>query len=231
MLARIIEAAGIATVSLSLVREHTEKIKPPRALYVPFPFGLAVGHPRNAMEQRAVLDAAFAMLDAPAGPVLRDYPDDERDEAGSPLQASELAPVASAATTLGLADEVTAMRRYWETWEAREGRTGVGASQVKPERFRGIVRFLEEFARGEDTDTNDRPAAIAKLDFVRLAIADLKTMYVEARLVTHPAESSEARQRWLWGETALGAFTRTLAQTMSASADPATKEAAFGIAR
>jgi len=229
VLARIIEAAGIATVSLSLVREHTEKIKPPRALYVPFPFGLAVGHPKNAAEQRAVLDAAFAMLDAPAGPVLRDFPDDERDEAGSPLQASEVAPGAPA--TLGFADEVTAMRRYWETWEAREGRTSVGASRVNPQRFRGVVRFLEEFARGEDTDSTDRPAGVSKLDFVRLAITDLKVMYVEARLVTHPNESSEARQRWLWGETALGAFTRNLADTMTASADPAQKEAAFGIAR
>ncbi len=229
MLARIIEAAGIATVSLSLVREHTEKIKPPRALYVPFPFGLAVGHPKDAAEQRRVLDAAFAMLDAPAGPVLRDFPDDERDEAGSPLQASEIAP--GSATALGLADEVTAMRRYWETWEAREGRTSVGASRVNPQRFRGVVRFLEEFARGEDADSTDRPAGVAKLDFVRLAITDLKVMYVEARLVTHPNESSEARQRWLWSETALGAFTRQLADTMTASGDPAQKEAAFGLAR
>ncbi len=229
MLARIIEAAGIATVSLSLVREHTEKIKPPRALYVPFPFGLAVGHPKDAAEQRRVLDAAFAMLDAPSGPVLRDFPDDGRDEAGSPLQASEIAP--GSATALGLADEVTAMRRYWETWEAREGRTSVGASRVNPQRFRGVVRFLEEFARGEETDSTDRPAGVTKLDFVRLAITDLKVMYVEARLITHPNESSEARQRWLWSETALGAFTRDLADTMTNSGDPAQKEAAFGLAR
>jgi hypothetical protein len=229
VLARIIEAAGIATVSLSLVREHTEKIKPPRALYVPFPFGLAVGHPKDAAEQRRVLDAAFAMLDAPSGPVLRDFPDDGRDEAGSPLQASEIAP--GSATALGLADEVTAMRRYWETWEAREGRTSVGASRVNPQRFRGVVRFLEEFARGEETDSTDRPAGVTKLDFVRLAITDLKVMYVEARLITHPNESSEARQRWLWSETALGAFTRDLADTMTNSGDPAQKEAAFGLAR
>ena len=32
MLARALEANGIATTSISLVREHTEKIKPPRVL-------------------------------------------------------------------------------------------------------------------------------------------------------------------------------------------------------
>jgi hypothetical protein len=230
VLARIIEAAGIATVSLSLVREHTEKVKPPRALYVPFPFGLAVGHPKDAAEQRRVLDAAFAMLDALSGPVLRDFPDDGRDEAGSPLQASEIAP--GSATALGLADEVTAMRRYWETWEAREGRTSVGASRVNPQRFRGVVRFLEAIERGEsDADTKERPPDIARHDFIRLAVSDLKVMYVEARLVTHPHESPNDRQRWLLGDTALGPFTRRLADVMNASPDQNMRDAAFGVAR
>jgi len=35
ILARIFEAAGLSTTSFSLVREHTEKIKPPRALFLP----------------------------------------------------------------------------------------------------------------------------------------------------------------------------------------------------
>ena len=34
MLARALEAHGIATTSISLVREHTAKITPPRALFV-----------------------------------------------------------------------------------------------------------------------------------------------------------------------------------------------------
>jgi len=39
VLARALETAGIATTSISMVREHMEKVKPPRALFVPFPFG------------------------------------------------------------------------------------------------------------------------------------------------------------------------------------------------
>ncbi len=210
------------------MREHTEKIKAPRALFVPFPYGLAVGHPNDAAEQRRVLDMAFAMLDEPHGPVLRDYPDDERDEGGAPLQASQ---IERRPVTMDLATEVTAMRRYWETWESREGRTGVGVSRVKPERFRGVIRFLEAYERGEDEDATDRPPEVSRLEFVRLAVLDLRTMYVEARLVTHPHETSDERQRWLWGETTLGDFIRRLAETMGASGDPAVKDAAFGIAR
>jgi len=45
VLARVLEANGLATTSISMVREHTEKLKPPRALFVPFPFGHAFGKP------------------------------------------------------------------------------------------------------------------------------------------------------------------------------------------
>ena len=57
MLARAIESEGVATTSISLVREHTEKIKPPRALFVPFPFGHALGRPNDAALQHRVLRA------------------------------------------------------------------------------------------------------------------------------------------------------------------------------
>ena len=58
------------------MREHTEKIKPPRALFVPFPFGHAFGRPDDAALQARVLRSVLDLLDAPSGPVLRDFPDD-----------------------------------------------------------------------------------------------------------------------------------------------------------
>nr|WP_145020196.1 hypothetical protein [Geobacter argillaceus] len=45
LVARAIEAAGIPTVALSIVREVTEKSPPPRALFLRFPFGRALGEP------------------------------------------------------------------------------------------------------------------------------------------------------------------------------------------
>ena len=68
MLARTLEAEGISTTSISLVREHTEKVKPPRALWVPFPFGAALGRAEDPALQHRVLRAALDLLSEPAGP-------------------------------------------------------------------------------------------------------------------------------------------------------------------
>ena len=97
MLARALEAQGIATTSISLVREHTEKVKPPRALFVPFPFGHALGRPNDSELQHRVLRAALDLLSAPAGPVLVDFPDDAEpgDQPGAPAQASTIPPAAA----------------------------------------------------------------------------------------------------------------------------------------
>jgi hypothetical protein len=221
----------LTTVALSLVREHSEKVKPPRALFVPFPLGLPVGHPGNTAEQQAVLDLAFSMLDAPSGPVLLDYPDDTAaDEAGSPPQASELDPD-EAARNADFATEVTLMRRYWEQHLAATGRTGVGLSQIPPARFRGVVRFLEAFVADSHADMDERPADMPVPLFIRSCLDDLRVMYVEARLQTHPGESSVDRQRWLLGSTALGVMIRRLRDALEASDDPKLKAIAFGIAR
>lgn len=71
--ARAIEKQGIPTVALSIVREITEKTPPPRALYLRFPFGHALGE-RGAREQHhRVLALAFQLLFEAAAPgTLRD---------------------------------------------------------------------------------------------------------------------------------------------------------------
>ena len=52
VLARVFEEHGLVTTSISLVREHTEKVRPPRALFVPFPFGHPLGEANDAELQR-----------------------------------------------------------------------------------------------------------------------------------------------------------------------------------
>lgn len=49
------EAAGLSTVSISLVREITAQVRPPRALFVRWPFGHALGEPFAVGQQRRVL--------------------------------------------------------------------------------------------------------------------------------------------------------------------------------
>lgn len=60
--ARAIEQRGIPTIALSIVREITEKSPPPRALFMRFPFGHALGEPGNARQQETILKLAFDHL-------------------------------------------------------------------------------------------------------------------------------------------------------------------------
>ena len=65
---REIEKAGIPTVGVSIVREYTEKVQPPRTVYVKWPFGHPLGDPGNVRQQRAVILEAFRVLYESAAP-------------------------------------------------------------------------------------------------------------------------------------------------------------------
>ena len=71
------EEAGVATVQISLIRPVTEALKPPRALWVPFPFGRPLGPPDRVDIQLDVLRRTLALAHEPVGPVLCDYVEDE----------------------------------------------------------------------------------------------------------------------------------------------------------
>lgn len=75
LVAAEIERRGIPTVCLILLREAAEAIRPPRALWVPFPHGYALGAPGDAAGQRRVIKAALALLSRPESeaPLLVDY--------------------------------------------------------------------------------------------------------------------------------------------------------------
>lgn len=229
MIARVLEAAGLTTTSISQVREHTQTVKPPRALWVPFPFGAALGRPNEPDQQHRVLRATLDLLAAPAGPVLRDFADEETgDEPPAAVQASAVAP---SETPADAAMETTRMRRYHEQWMAHTGHTAVGLTGIPPARFRGVVRFLEAFAAGQEADMRERPAGMPMQVFIRRCVDDLKAMYYEARLAQRPDDDGAAIARWFWGETAMGALIRRVKARMEAADDPAMKAAGFGIAR
>ncbi len=81
-LAHYLESEGIPTTQISLIREHTETIQPPRALWVSFELGRPLGATENPAFQRRVLLAALGLLDAPQGPLLVDFPEEAPEEAG-----------------------------------------------------------------------------------------------------------------------------------------------------
>lgn len=74
LVAAEIERAGIPTVTQVFLRDVAEKVRPPRALWVPFEHGYPLGEPNNEPLQHHVLKQTFALLERPGpGPVLVDY--------------------------------------------------------------------------------------------------------------------------------------------------------------
>jgi hypothetical protein len=72
LMAAAIERRGIATVCLVLLREVAEKVRPPRALFVPYPHGYPLGKPHDAELQRRILLEALALLPRADVPLLHD---------------------------------------------------------------------------------------------------------------------------------------------------------------
>ena len=62
LIQREIEGVGISTIGISVVRRFSEKIKPPRTIFLPWPFGHPLGEPFNVAQQRTVLEDAFDAL-------------------------------------------------------------------------------------------------------------------------------------------------------------------------
>jgi len=55
LIQREIERGGISTVGISIVRRFSEEIKPPRTVFLRWPYGHPLGEPFNAAQQRTVL--------------------------------------------------------------------------------------------------------------------------------------------------------------------------------
>ena len=65
---RVLEAAGIATVSLSWIPELTRAVGVPRLAGIGYPPGRPLGNPHDANGQRAVLRATLELLGRASGP-------------------------------------------------------------------------------------------------------------------------------------------------------------------
>jgi D-proline reductase (dithiol) PrdB len=62
LIQREIEKAGIPTIGITIVRNYTEKVKPPRSIFLNWPFGHPLGKPFQVAQHRAVLKKAFEAL-------------------------------------------------------------------------------------------------------------------------------------------------------------------------
>ena len=72
LIQRAVEAAGISTVSITLIEDITKKVKPPRVLAVPYGFGHPLGEPNNPELQHAIIAEALTLLeDKTPPPILK----------------------------------------------------------------------------------------------------------------------------------------------------------------
>lgn len=63
LVAAELERGGIATVVIQLLRVVAEKVRPPRALFVPFRHGYPLDSPDAPERQRAVIEAALRLFE------------------------------------------------------------------------------------------------------------------------------------------------------------------------
>lgn len=75
LVAAELERRGIATVAIQLLRKVAEKVRPPRALFVPFRHGYPLDVPLDPARQHAVIEAALRLLEDSdlRPPALVDY--------------------------------------------------------------------------------------------------------------------------------------------------------------
>jgi len=205
-LSHYIEAEGIATTQISLIREHTVTIRPPRALWVSFPLGRPLGTPNQPEFQRDVLKHALRLLEySPPGPVLEDYP---HDAAGDDIEAGALAcPVSfgtipQAATSRDalmqeFQDEVDNMKTWYDIAREKSLRATAGISGLGPDQIAALFRdFIENKIAGPELHGEKLS------DLLRLAAEDLKAYYFAA-ISAQPGQSTNAAtlSDWFWGET------------------------------
>jgi hypothetical protein len=210
-LAHYLEAAGVPTTQISLIREHTETIRPPRALWVPFELGRPLGAPENPKLQRRVLVGALELLEESLGPVLKDFPEESLEPSGKSGGEPDVwaCPVSFGSALkeeTGLEKlisefnrEVAALRPWYDLWREKRGRSAVG--NFGPDSASGL---LGGYALGKPPEMPgmDLPLAVA----IRLAAQDLKAFYFEAAVSRPGADFPESAQfnRWFWNETAAG---------------------------
>ncbi len=75
LVAAELERRGITTVVLTLLRKVAERVRPPRALFVPFPHGYPLDAPGDPGRQHDVIERALQLIEDSTAkpPILSDF--------------------------------------------------------------------------------------------------------------------------------------------------------------
>jgi hypothetical protein len=200
----VLEAQGLATVMIASMRSQVERLHPPRALYCEFPLGRPLGIPNDPAFQRRVLDAAFALLAAPHGPVLETFPTVIEDTADEPLSCPlppRLDPSLHPAV-----DEALGLRAAYERQRTSSGRTLVGRAISADQIADAVAAFVaisggtpweEAFAQA---GLNAPPPQVQ---------SDVRAYYEEAAVaLAEHVPTARSAESWFYQHTATGKVMR-----------------------
>lgn len=208
-LAHYLEDEGIATTQISLIRKHTETIKPPRALAVPFELGRPFGAPNEPDFQRRVLRDCLELLTRPSGPVLEDFPDEPpsagEETHGWACPVNFAPPVAEVSDAdlvhQALLQEVNLLRPWYEESVRTYKRSAFGISGKTPEE---IARFLADLVVDPEGTAPPIEGKTLGTGF-KLMADDMRYFYTEAAIARPDQRTRDVEiANWLWGETTLG---------------------------
>ena len=204
-LGHFLERQGIPTTGISLVREHTEIVRPPRALWVTFELGRPMGIPDDPPFQRSVVKAALDLLARTDGPLIADYP----EHVDEPADFSGWAcPINLASIEVdSLAAEIDRLATWHDRAVAAQGRTTVGISGLDMPAAGALV-------------TEALAGALPPAQALKEALDDLRAYYFEAASAFPDPGSSATRKKWFWEETKLAQAMLALQPKLAASDDP-----------
>jgi hypothetical protein len=203
-LSHYLEAEGVPTVAISLIRLHTERIENPRSLWVPFELGRPLGPPQNEAFQLRVATQSLQLLTVKSGPViLADFPDEDPTSVDLPNWAPpfDVAPVeanlaSGFALEKALQHEAAKALPAYEHFMQTNGRTTVGLSGMNIE---GIINYLVSFLL--QTSRPDLPDGVTAVQLLRWVVDDLKAFYLEGMSAGPEIPSSRQMQTWFWDRT------------------------------
>lgn len=186
------------TTGISLVRENTESMQPPRMLWASFPLGHPLGKPGDAEFQHKVIGHALDLLERPVGPVLEDFP---LDIPNITTEQAPACPISFAKPSLDnttwqsrLSNELLLFKPWYDLNRRRRGRTTVGACSSS------IDEILTRFSTWLDQPETQLP----DLKWLKYAIEDAKAFYSES-LIAQPGDYPTGQiQQQFWHETVLG---------------------------
>jgi hypothetical protein len=164
------------------------------------------------------------LLEAPSGPIIVDFPDDEPESSeeptvlACPVIYTQAVDETAATDKLEAAfrQEMNAMRPWYDMSLAKRKRTTVGISGLGLDELRD---FIYAMAKGKEPENPRKDLSLAYT--IKFAAEDLKAYYIEG-ITSQPGQegaSSKMLQDWFWDETKAGEVLLKLKKVCEASPD------------